>query len=289
MKLDAWRKTATARLRSNSDEQDPVHLDVDALLCHTLGQPRTWLFTHSDEALSPVHIAQLDELLERRQRGEPLAYLVGVREFRSRLFSVTPAVLVPRDDTELLVERGLLSIEALASAEGECRVLDLGTGSGIVAISLALEHRGTARIIATDIDGAALALARRNAQRLGAPVHFLQGSWLDSFDDQSIDIVVSNPPYIARHDAHLSALAHEPQKALVSGADGLEAIAEIATSAQRVLKPGGHVILEHGYDQQTTVCTLLEQLGYLDVEGYRDLAGNPRVSSARTKHVDLRA
>lgn len=246
------------------------------LLGWLLGRNRAWLEAHRDDALDPRQAFDFAALAARRAAGEPVAYIVGRREFYGRDFEVTPAVLIPRPETELLVERALAKV----SGGGTPRILDLGAGSGCVAVTLALETGGD--VTAVDLSAEALAVARRNAGRLGAAVRFLQSDWFAAVSGK-FDLIVGNPPYIAAGDPHLAEgdLRFEPALALACGADGLDAIRRIVADAPRFLAAGGWLLFEHGYDQGEAVRCLLEARGCGDIEQHRDLAGIPRVSGGR--------
>ncbi len=250
-------------------------LDAQLLLLHALGRPpadRAWLLVHDTDPLDEAVWPGYARLLTRRKAGEPVAYLVGEKEFHGLSLQVDPRVLVPRPDTETLVEWAL---ECLAGREAPA-VLDLGTGSG--AIALALQHaRRDAAVTAVDASADALAVARENARQLGLPVRFRQADWLDGAD-AGHDLIVSNPPYIARGDVHLAALQHEPMSALVSGDDGLDDIRRIVDAAPAHLREGGWLLLEHGYDQAVAVRQLLSRRGFAECQSRNDLAGIPRCS-----------
>ncbi len=260
-------------------------LDAQLLLGHVLGLNRTALLTHPEKEIDAPALAQLDRLAERARGGEPLAYLLGRREFWGLEFAVTSDVLVPRPDTETLVQAAL---DVLAPA-GACAlpVLDLGSGSGAVAIALA-HARPDVAVWATDLSAAALRVAQGNAQRLlpgdrpGGPLRWLQSDWFAALPaDARFAAIVSNPPYIAAGDPHLPALRHEPALALVGSrpcADGLDDIRRIVAEAPRWLQPGGWLLLEHGYDQAAAVRALLPAAGFAQVDSQRDLAGIERVS-----------
>ncbi|MCU4119761.1 peptide chain release factor N(5)-glutamine methyltransferase [Variovorax sp. N23] len=253
-------------------------LDAQLLLLHALGRPvheRAWLLAHDGDALPAGTWAGLAALCARRRAGEPVAYLLGEKEFHGLPLQVDARVLVPRPDTETLVDW------ALEVAQGRERptVLDLGTGSG--AIALALQHaRPDAGVDAVDASADALAVARENARRLGLPVRFAQADWLAGAAT-GYDLIVSNPPYIAAGDPHLPALAHEPASALVSGADGLDDIRRIVADAPAHLAPGGWLLLEHGHDQAAAVRALLTAAGLEAAQSRPDLAGIERCSGAR--------
>jgi len=252
--------------------------DARLLLRHVLGAGAAWLEAHRDDLLPRSAAEAFAALVERRAGGEPVAYLLGFREFYGREFSVTPDVLIPRPETELLVEIGQKKV----GASDTVSLLDLGTGSGCVAITLALELP-QARVAAADISAAALAVARANATLLGANVSFVESDWLACFGGRRFDVIVSNPPYVASGDPHLSEgdLRFEPPSALACGADGLDAIRRIIADASRHLEAGGWLLLEHGYDQADALRELLAATGFVDIEQHRDLAGIVRVSGGR--------
>ena len=280
--VGAWRRAAAVRIASEGPADASPALEADLLLMHALGIERTAVFAHPERTLSGKARATLDALVARRLDGEPIAYLTGRRGFLDREFSVRPGVLVPRPETELLVELAVDAIRSLPSRDGPVVVLELGTGSGIVASSIAArlaDVRSPPFVIATDIDPVALDVARENAHAPGEPV-LVRGSWLDAIGDGSIDVLVSNPPYVADGDPHLAALAHEPLHALASGPDGLDAIRGIVAGAPRALRPGGVVLLEHGHDQGAAVRGLMGNAGLLDARTRQDLEGRDRASFA---------
>lgn len=257
-------------------------LEAQTLLLHVLKRPRhdrAWLLLNDRLALSPQEQAQFQHGLERLQQGEPLAYLTGVQAFHGLDFQVTPDVLVPRADTETLVDWAL----SLPLPHAPIAVLDLGTGSG--AVALAIKHqRPEWSVHAVDQSLGALRVAQANAAQLQLNVHFRQSDWLQSVTG-AFDLIVANPPYIAQGDPHLPALAHEPQTALVSGPKGLDDLQTIATQAMAHLKPGAWLLLEHGYDQAQTVCALLRGQGYGQVQSRNDLAGIARCSGGMRGEV----
>jgi release factor glutamine methyltransferase len=253
-------------------------LDAQLLLAHHLGRSRAWLLTHDNAPIGdPLAVQAVLALLARRSTGEPLAYLVGEREFHGLRLRVTPDVLVPRPDTETLVD---WAIELLAG-RNDPRVVDLGTGSG--AIALAIKHAcPAAELHASDASAAALAIARANAERLALAITWHGGDWWQAFDPRlRFDLVVANPPYIAVGDPHLGALRHEPQVALVASHGGLAALESIIGGAPVRLNPGGWLLLEHGYDQARAVCERLGRAGFESVGTRRDLAGHPRISAGQ--------
>jgi release factor glutamine methyltransferase len=246
------------------------------LLLHVTGVTATTLAAHPEQELRPTQTASFLSLLRRRAAGEPIAYLTGGREFYGRDFEVSPAVLIPRPETEHLVECAIEKARGLGAA----RILDLGTGSGCVAITLALELR--AEVVAADLSAEALAVAHANADRLRARVEFVDSDWYARIDGR-FDLIVANPPYVAEGDPHLAQgdLRFEPIGALACGADGLAAIRHIVTDAPAHLRPGGWLLLEHGYDQAAAVADMLTAAGFADIEQQRDLAGIIRVSGGR--------
>ncbi|USX14641.1 peptide chain release factor N(5)-glutamine methyltransferase [Oxalobacteraceae bacterium OTU3CAMAD1] len=252
-------------------------LDNRILLCHALGLTRVSLITQSERALDADEAQRFAALVQRRLDGEPIAYIVGQREFFGLPFEVSGAVLIPRPDTELLVE---LTLDRLPPSG---RVLDMGTGSGAIAVALAHTRRDAA-VTALDVSEEALAVARRNAAANGARVTFLQSDWYAALDGlPPFDVIASNPPYIASGDRHLSEgdLRYEPVGALTDHADGLSALRIIVAGAKARLKPGGWLLMEHGYDQSAAVRQLLSEQGYTDVQSWTDLAGIERVTGAR--------
>ena len=254
-------------------------IDARVLLRATLGVNDAYLIAHAHDGVSAPHEAQFRALAARRAAGEPVAYIVGEREFYGHVFKVTPAVLIPRPETELLVELALQR----TPPHGIQRVLDLGTGSGCIAISIALTQPA-AQVTALDRSEAALTVARENAARLHARnVVFQTSDWFDAVQNQRFDIIVSNPPYVAEDDVHLTQgdLCFEPASALAAGADGLADIRIIAAGARAHLAPGGWLLLEHGYDQASRCRALLSQAGFGEVQSWRDLAGIERVSGGR--------
>lgn len=255
------------------------HLDAEVLLLHVCGLTRTALVTRAHEPLNDEQERRLGELLARRARGEPLAYLTGEREFWSLPLQVTPDVLIPRPETELLVEQALAHIPAHAT----WTIADLGTGSGAVALAIARE-RPRCRVIATDQSRRALAVARANAGQLNiANLEFRHGEWFAPLAGLRFDVIVSNPPYVAEADPHLAQgdLRFEPRAALVSGLDGLDAIRTIVAAAPAHLQPGGWLLVEHGYDQAAAVRKLFAEAGFGQIRHYRDLAGHERVTTGQ--------
>lgn len=253
-----------------------ARLEVQILLCHVLGVARSWLIGHDRDDLADTPSQAYAALLERRLSGEPIAYIVGSREFFGLEFKTTQAVLIPRPETELLVELALARIPE----NQPCKVLDLGTGSGAIAISIA-RNRPLAEVTAVDQSMEALAVARENAARLGTRnLCLLESNWFGALEGESFDLIVSNPPYVEAADPHLQQgdVRFEPLSALASGADGLDDIRRIAAAAPQHLKPGGWLLFEHGYNQGEGCREILRQNGFLAVETVNDLAGLERVS-----------
>lgn len=257
------------------------------LLRHVLGVADAWLIAHADDAIDAGRAAIFHALIARRARGEPVAYLTGTRGFHALELQVTPDVLIPRPETELLVELALARIPRSpdeAQRNPDYRIADLGTGSGAIALAIA-QARPNARVLATDASKAALEIARENARRSNlANVGFALGDWCAALGDYcDFDLIVSNPPYIADRDPHLREgdLRFEPRAALASGADGLDAIRTIVRDARTHLRERGWLLLEHGFEQGAAVRALLEQSGYRKVFTERDLENRERVTGAR--------
>jgi len=270
-RLADWLTWAAAALQRASDS---ARADAEILLCELLGCNRAGLVVRADQALSAELALRYAASIERRRQGEPVAYLIGRREFWSLELEVSPAVLIPRPDTELLVEWALQRLRDCVSPV----IADLGTGSGAIALALA-SARADARIVATDLSADALDQARHNARRLGLErVEFRQGHWLEPLAGERFDLIASNPPYIAEGDPHLAALRYEPRRALTAGADGLDALRRIAADASAHLKPAAMLLLEHGAEHGAAVRTLLREQGYVEVETRRDLNGLERAT-----------
>lgn len=250
--------------------------EAELLLLHVLERERSWLFAHATDPVEPAQVAAFQTLLAKRLAGEPVAYLLGRRGFWTLDLEVSPATLIPRPETELLVE---LALARLPENSG-LRVADLGTGSGAIALALASE-RPQAQVVATDLSQAALAVAARNAQRhaLGN-VQFRQGAWYAPLAGERFDLIATNPPYIASDDPHLAQgdLRFEPPTALASGHDGLDDIRLIIDGAAAHLRPGGWVLIEHGWDQGEAIRALLQQAGFHAVATERDLEQRDRIS-----------
>lgn len=272
---DGQSRSTAAQMLAAAAALGVERLDAQMLLLHVLGRPsadRPWLLAHDTDILADDVWLAFAALCARRVAGEPVAYLVGEKEFHGLGLQIDARVLVPRPDTETLVEWALQCLQGRTAPT----VLDLGTGSG--AIALAIQHaRQDARVTAVDRSAEALAVARANAQRLGLAVRFAEADWLEGAGTD-LDLVVSNPPYVAAGDPHLAALRHEPLGALVSGADGLDDIRRIVEAAPAHLREGGWLLLEHGYDQAAAVRALLARRGFSEVQSRDDLAGIARCS-----------
>lgn len=267
---------ATDILAAHSDS---ARLDAEVLLAHVLNKGRAHLFTWPEQVLSGEQAQQFFALVEQRATGKPIAYITGMQEFWSLALHVTPDTLIPRPDTEVLVEAAL----TLIPKEARYTIADLGTGSGAIALAIASE-RPHCRVIGVDQSDAAVAVARDNAIGLHIDnVQFQVGHWLDGFGDQSLDIIVSNPPYIAEADPHLGQgdVRFEPRSALQAGPEGMDDYKQIVPAANRCLRPGGWLLLEHGYEQQAGLIALLEAQGFEDIRGLKDYGGRDRVVMGR--------
>lgn len=274
LRLDHALRAAATRLAG----PDARH-EAEQLLLHVIGRDRAWLFAHGDAPLVDADASAFEALLSRRIAGEPVAYLTGHRGFWTLDLQVSPATLIPRPETERLVE---LALERLP-ADAPMRIADLGTGTGAIALSLAGE-RPQARVVATDVSEDALAVARANAMSNGiANVEFRHGSWWAPLRAERFHLIASNPPYIADGDAHLAQgdLRFEPPTALSSGVDGLDAIREIVRGAPAFLLPGGWLLLEHGWDQGAAIRALMTATGFVDVATETDLEQRDRVTLGR--------
>ncbi len=252
-------------------------LDAQLLLAAALGRPRSWLLAHDDAALTPPQQRHFAAHCERRVRGEPVAYLLGEKAFHGLTLHVDLNVLVPRPDTETLVDWAL---DVLRAGSPRPAVLDLGTGSGAIALAIAQAHPA-AQVCATDISAAALAVAHANGKRLGLAVEWLPGDWWAPLAGRHFDLVLANPPYVAADDPHLDTLAHEPRCALTPGGDGRSALRAISAQAGAHLNGGGWLLLEHGYEQATAVQAMLRDAGFGAIETRKDLAGQLRCTGGR--------
>jgi release factor glutamine methyltransferase len=268
--------TRVADALADARRRGVAMLDARLMLGRLLGRTPTQLIAGDDERLGPA-APRWTEWLARRAAGEPLAYLLGEKEFHGLMLEVTPAVLVPRPETELLVD---WAGELLSGRPPGAQVADLGTGSGAIAVAIKHACPG-ATVTATDASGGALAVAGRNARRHGLEVELIETSWWQGLGDRRFAIVVANPPYVGETDAALPALRHEPRAALTSGADGLAALREIVAGAPVHLEGGGWLLLEHGFDQADAVAALLADAGFEAIETRRDLAGHGRATGGR--------
>ena len=282
-RVDVLLHDAASLLSSSQPAGNTARLDAELLLCHVLDKPRSFLFSWPDHELGDSQYNQFRELLEKRRTGTPVAYLLGERDFWTLKLNVSPAVLIPRPDTELLVELAL----GRELPDNAC-VADLGTGTGAIALALASEKPGWT-VYAVDKFPDALEVARGNATRNNLDtVQFLQGSWCEPLPESQLDMIVSNPPYIRSDDVHLDQgdVRFEPRTALASGADGLDDIRLITSQAREKLKAGGWLLFEHGYDQGASIWQLMLEAGFSDISTQTDLAGHDRVSLGRKESND---
>lgn len=264
---------ATQQLR---DVSDAARLEAELLLARAIDMPRSYLFAHPEDTLDDGALQRLESTLTRRLGGEPMAYITGTREFWSMELIVSPATLVPRPETELVVDIALREVPRKA----EWQILDLGTGSGAIALALARE-RQLCHVTAVDVSADALSVARQNANELSiANVEFLEGNWTEPVAGQTFNIIASNPPYVACGDTALDSLRAEPATALTSGADGLDAIRILARDCPPIIADGGVLVLEHGADQKDVVAELFSSYGWQNIQCYDDYSGLPRVTSA---------
>ncbi|WP_454889421.1 peptide chain release factor N(5)-glutamine methyltransferase [Serratia quinivorans] len=271
MDYQSWLKAAAARLT----QSDSARRDAEILLGFVTGRARTFLMAFGETLLTQQQQEQLERLLVRRERGEPVAYLIGEREFWSLPLSVSPATLIPRPDTECLVE---LALERLPSSS--CNILDLGTGTGAIALALASE-RQDCRVTGVDLQPEAVALAQHNAQKLAiGNVQFLQGSWFAPLAGQTFALIASNPPYIDAADPHLAQgdVRFEPSSALIAQQHGLADLSAIVQQAPQYLQPQGWLLLEHGWQQGESVRALLQAAGFISIATRRDYGDNDRVT-----------
>ena len=287
--LGAWlqqhRRASPSTVADDAASTDH-YLDLQLLVGQALGLTRSQVLINNKRKLTACEQARLRPLVEQLHQGEPLAYLTGRKEFWSLSFAVTQDVLIPRPDTELLVEMVLAKLPELPELQQPLKILELGTGSGAISIALAYQCAlpspglATCEFSATDISPAALAVAQANARTHGVNINFIHSHWLSAISGP-VDLIVSNPPYIASNDPHLAALKFEPRAALVAGRHGLDAYREIIGDAPRCLAPGGWLFLEHGYQQDQAVHQLLQQHGFVNIATHQDLAGHPRATQAQ--------
>jgi len=261
---------------------DSPRLDAEILLAHSLGKARSYLLTWPENTPLQAQLQQFQQLLQQRLQGHPIAHLTGEREFWSLPLQVSPDTLIPRPDTELMVEQILAHYPTRHPTEAPIQLLDLGTGSGAIALALAHE-RPSWQISASDRSEAALQVAQRNAERLGVSVEFIHSDWFSALQGRTFDVIASNPPYIPQSDPHLSQgdVRFEPLSALASGDDGLDAIRHICATAPGFLKPGGQLFIEHGYDQKTEVNDIFHKNHFHSIQQHHDLSGNPRLTSGK--------
>jgi release factor glutamine methyltransferase len=253
--------------------------DARILLQHVLKINHAHIITHPEQSLTPIQIHTFQLLVKRRASGEPISYILGECEFYSIKFKVTPSVLIPRQETELLVD---LALEKISSSMS-CKILDLGTGSGVIAITIA-KHRTLSNVTAADNSANAIAIAKTNADCLSVNnVNFIKSDWFQALTKRKFDLIISNPPYIALNDPHLNQhdLRFEPKLALVAGQDGMVCIQTIISSATSYINAGGWLLLEHGYNQAKITKRLLKEAGFISIFSRSDLAGIPRVSGGR--------
>ncbi|MDE2092667.1 MAG: peptide chain release factor N(5)-glutamine methyltransferase [Burkholderiales bacterium] len=273
--------TTVADMLQRARSMGVERLDAQQLLAHVLARPRSWLAAHEDAEIDGALSAALAASLVRCAAGEPLAYVLGEQEFHGLVLRVNADVLVPRPDTEALVDWALELLAGALAPVVNPRVVDLGTGSGAIALAVRHAHPD-ASVLATDISAAALEVARANATRLGLPVSMLAGSWWGAAPrDRRFHLALSNPPYVAGDDPHLAALRHEPMLALTPGGDGLAALRQIVGGAAEHLEPGGWLLLEHGHDQAEAVRALLREHDFSAIETRRDLGGRLRCTGGR--------
>ena len=267
------------QLKAQGIEAETAKLEAQLLLQHALNVNHAWLIAHEHENLPPSIHAAYRAVLQKRLNGEPIAYILGYRELYGLKLKATSDTLIPRPDTETLVEAALAKI----LRNDNLKILDLGTGTGAIALAIA-KHRPFAQVTAIDASKNALKIAQENAQNLQiANVQFILSNWFDALKNQRFDVIVSNPPYIEEHDVHLALgdLRFEPLTALASGQDGLDDIRKIISQAPQHLNPRGWLLLEHGYNQASLVAALLGQAGFSEIETIKDLGGNDRVTLGR--------
>jgi len=261
----------TARL---DDVSDSARLDAEILLARAIDMPRSYLFAHPEDTIDNAAIERLEKTVQQRLSGEPMAYITGIKEFWSLELMVSPATLVPRPETEILVDRALREIPR----DADWRILDLGTGSGAIALAIASD-RQLCDVTAVEISAEALAVAQQNARQLNiSNVTFLEGSWTEPVSGQQFKVICSNPPYVATGDEALAKLAAEPRLALTSGDSGLDAIESLARDCKSIIANDGLLFLEHGATQKDPVAEILKSYGWTSIQCYDDYAGHPRVT-----------
>ena len=272
--IDTAISEAASELSAVSDS---ARLEAELLVARSINMPRSYLFAHPEDLLDESALERLDESVERRVSGEPMAYITGVKEFWSLELMVSPASLVPRPETELLVDLALREIPRRAN----WRLLDLGTGSGAIAVAIATERR-LCDVTATDTSAGAIAVAEQNVRQLElGNVTCLVGDWTEPVQGQAFDVIVSNPPYVRDGDAALESLEAEPMVALLGGPDGLDHYRKLAADCMSIINPGGLLLLEHGIDQQSAIMEILAEQGWEETAAHNDYSGNPRAVTAR--------
>ncbi len=271
LSIRAVLSQAAARL---DDVSDSARLDAEILLARAIDMPRSYLFAHPEDSVDDAAVGRLEKTVQQRLSGEPMAYITGIKEFWSLELMVSPATLVPRPETEILVDRALREIPR----EADWRILDLGTGSGAIALAIASD-RQLCDVTAVDISAEALAVARQNARQLTiSNVTFLEGNWTEPVAEQRFKVICSNPPYVAAGDEALVELAAEPRLALASGDSGLDAIEMLARDCPSIITDNGILFLEHGAMQKDQVAEILKSYGWTSIQCYDDYAGHPRVT-----------
>ena len=272
--IDEAVKDAASQLAIVSDS---ARLEAELLVARSINMPRSYLFAHPEDTLDDAALERLEDSVERRVGGEPMAYITGVKEFWSLELLVSPATLVPRPETELLVDLALREIPRRA----DWCIVDLGTGSGAIALAIANERR-MCEVFATDTSAGAVAIAQQNVRQLElGNVTCLHGDWTEPVRNLTFDVIVSNPPYVRDGDAALDSLNAEPMVALKGGDDGLDHYRRLAADCLTIIKPGGQLALEHGIDQQEAIMALLQEAGWMDIQPHNDYSGSPRAVTAR--------
>ncbi len=274
------KPTTISALLKQQSGQLQSRVDAEALLLHILQKPRSYLYTWPEQTLSPQQYRQFCQLCQQRQQGQPIAYLTGQKEFYSRNFTVNTHTLIPRPETELLID---LALDYLADKPANSHILDLGTGSGIIAITLACETGNRHNIDAVDTSEQTLLIAQKNAKEHHAKVNFIQSNWFENLPHKPYQLIISNPPYIEQNDEHLQKgdLRFEPLSALASGKQGMDAIKQIIQQSKAYLDKGAMLMLEHGYNQKNLVQKHLQQQGFDAISTFQDYSQNDRVTIAR--------
>jgi release factor glutamine methyltransferase len=272
--LQSIRSVLSQTAARLDDVSDSGRLDAEILLARAIDMPRSYLFAHPEDSVDDAAIERLERTVQMRLSGDPMAYITGIKEFWSLELMVTPATLVPRPETEILVDRALREIPR----DADWRILDLGTGSGAIALAIASD-RQLCDVTAVDISAEALAVAKQNARQLSlSNVSFLEGSWTEPVTNQQFNVICSNPPYVATGDEALAALTAEPKLALASGENGLDAIKLLARDCASIIADDGLLFLEHGATQKDQVAEILKSYGWTSIQCYDDYSGHPRVT-----------